>query len=120
MQVSGFSAPYYTPFQAVSQRLSLARAVQPTYRPDQFQASTPVSPAGITWTPALKIALMATPVAVGAGIGLARGAGAVGGLWGGAIGAAVSIVGLWWHMTVGNPFAKNPPISPEPPPKPPI
>jgi len=56
----------------------------------------------------MKIALMSAPVAVGAGIGLARGTGAMGGVIGGAIGAAVSVFGLWWVMTVGNPFDRNP------------
>lgn len=123
MQVSAAYPVAYAPsFQRVSGRLGQAYTgpspAQQVYAPDQFQSS--VKPTGLNWTPALKIALMAAPVAVGAGIGLARGAGAVGGLWGGAIGAAVSVFGLWWHMTVGNPFEKNPPVSPEPPPKPPV
>lgn len=91
------------------------------WRADTVQLSIPIKPAPINnpWTPALKIALMATPVAAGVGIGLARGGGVVGGLVGGALGAAVSIFGLWWHMTIGNPF-ERPSSGPElpPPPKP--
>lgn len=121
VNVSSASSYYPAPYLRVSQQLAPARWASSSWSSDQLRLSAVSVPQPLStqWTPAMKIALMASPVAAGVGIGLlARSGSAVGGLVGGAIGAAVSVVGLWWFMTIGNPFDRNPSPDLPPPPKP--
>ena len=123
MQLYSVSAStfYPVPYRQVSRQMAPAPLAYAAWSPDALRLSAETKPQPETnyWTPALKIALLATPVAAGVGIGIARSGTAVGGMVGGAIGAAVSVFGLWWAMTVGNPFDRyKPPTDQPPPPKP--
>lgn len=96
-----------------------ARPAATVYRADSLQLThhTPlvaVRPTALG--PGAKIALLAAPVALGAGIGFAVG-GPVGALVGAGVGALVSVIGLWWAMT-DKPWGDKPgtpPVPPEPP-----
>lgn len=94
-----------------------ARATAPVYQADRLQLTTtpkPLLPTREGLKPWQKIALMASPVVAGAAIGFYAG-GPLGALAGAGIGAAVSVVGLWWALT-DKPWGNKPGDAPEPPP----
>lgn len=116
IQASAYPSPYTALQIPRAQYTPYAPQAQAVYGQDQLilntnEGSIPKPPPSDpkppgesqSWSPALKIAAISAPVVAGAGIGIARG-GAMGGLAGAAIGAAISYIGLWWMMTVGNPF----------------